>query len=79
MGNEFIEILFVEDNMQDAEMTLRALKKNNLANNVIHLENGEQALDFLFGTGEFKGRDVSNKPRLILLDIKMPKITGLEV
>lgn len=79
MENSEIEILFVEDNIQDAELTLRALKKSKLANNIIHLEDGEQALDFLFGTGEFKGRDTSIKPKLILLDVKMPKVTGIEV
>lgn len=74
-----IEIMLVEDNFQDAQMTLRALKKNKIANSIIHLEDGASALDFLFGEGEFEGRDTTYKPKLILLDIKMPKINGIEV
>jgi len=79
MENSAIEILFVEDNLSDAEMTLRALRKSNLANHIIHLDNGERALEFLFGKGEFEGRDINNKPKVILLDIKMPKVDGIEV
>jgi CheY-like chemotaxis protein len=79
MNNPEVEILFVEDNVSDAEMTLRVLKKNKIANNVIHLDNGIRAVDFLFGKGEFEGRDINNKPRVILLDIKMPKMSGIEV
>ena len=79
MDNPEVEILFVEDNPSDAEMTLRVLKKNKIANNVIHLDNGLRALDFLFGKGEFEGRDINNKPRVILLDIKMPKMSGIEL
>jgi len=74
-----VEILLIEDNMNDAEMTIRALKKNNIANKLIHLKDGAQALDFLFGKGQFEGRDLSKKPKLILLDLKMPKVDGLEV
>jgi len=79
MERSQIEILLVEDNMDDAEMTIHALRKNNLANKLIHMKDGEEALDFLFGTGNFIGRDVNLKPSLILLDLKMPKIDGLEV
>jgi two-component system, response regulator len=78
MNNE-VEILLVEDNPSDAELALRALKKNNLANNVIRVCDGEEALDFIFARGQFKTRERLNIPRLILLDLKLPKIDGLEV
>jgi two-component system response regulator len=79
MINNEIEIVLVEDNMDDAEMTIRALKKVNLANKLIHLEDGQEALDFLFAQGKFFGRELTNKPKVILLDIKMPKVDGIEV
>ncbi|MEO6869756.1 MAG: response regulator [Ginsengibacter sp.] len=74
-----VQILLVEDNKADAMLTMRALKKHNLANNLIHLSDGQQALDFVFGNGEFEGRNIENKPKVIFLDLKMPKIDGLEV
>ncbi len=74
-----VEILIVEDNLDDAELTIRALKKSHLANHVTHLVDGAEALDFLFGTGSYTGRDILNVPRVILLDLKMPKVSGLEV
>jgi len=77
--NKTVEILLVEDNDNDAEMALRALKKNNISNKVTRLKDGEEALEFLFGTGEFEGRSVHNQPKVILLDLKMPKVDGLEV
>lgn len=77
--NQEVEILLVEDNPNDAELALRALKKNNLANNVIRVCDGEEALDFIFARGQFKERKKENTPKLILLDLKLPKIDGLEV
>lgn len=74
-----IQILLVEDNMNDAELTIRALSRNNITNKVIHLKDGAIAIDFLFGKGEFKDRDVIQKPKVILLDLKMPKMDGIEV
>jgi len=79
MDNLQVEILLVEDNMDDAEMTIRALRKKNLSNRLTHLTDGEEALDFLFGRGKFAGRNLNLKPKLILLDLKMPKIDGMEV
>jgi CheY-like chemotaxis protein len=79
MDNQEVEILIVEDNLHDAELTIRALKKQNLANNLIHLIDGALALDFIFGTGEFSTRNINKVPKVILLDLKMPKVDGLEV
>ena len=74
-----MEILLVEDNPADAEMTLRALRRNNLANKVHWVKDGEQALEFMFRTGAYAERDPAAVPKLIMLDIKMPKIDGIEV
>lgn len=74
-----VEVLLVEDNEHDAELTIRALKKNNLANGLMHLKDGGEALDFIFGQGMFEGRSVESKPRVIVLDINMPRVSGLEV
>ena len=74
-----IEILLVEDNASDAEMTIRALKKNNLANHLLHLKDGAQAIDFIFGMGKYEGRSIESGPRIIVLDLKMPKVNGIEV
>ena len=76
---EPVEILIVEDNPNDAELTIRALKKKNLANKIVHLKDGAEALDYIFCTGNYSDRDINNKPRAILLDLKMPKVNGLEV
>jgi two-component system response regulator len=77
-GSE-IEILLVEDNPNDAEMTIRALRKNNMGNKLVHVRDGEKALDFLFAMGDYKERNILTQPKVILLDLKMPKIDGLEV
>lgn len=78
-GPSDIEILLVEDNPADVEMTLHALQKNNLANRVAVVGDGEEALDFLFARGTYSGRTVENGPKVILLDLKLPKVDGLEV
>ena len=76
---DFVEILYVEDNPHDAELTIRALKKNHLANRLVHVKDGAEALDFLFATGAYEGRDLHNGPKMILLDLKLPKVDGMEV
>ncbi len=76
---EHVDILLVEDNINDAELTIRALKKNNLANNLFHVKDGAEALDFIYCKGLYINRSDNNKPKLILLDLKMPKIDGMEV
>lgn len=78
-NNMEIEILLVEDNASDAELTIRALNRKHIANNIIHLKDGAMALDFLFGSGEFAGRNIHKRPKIILLDLKMPKVGGIEV
>ena len=72
-------ILLVEDNPDDAELALRALRTNRIANDVIHAHDGEDARDYLFGMNDHAGRDVCDVPQLILLDLKLPKIDGLDV
>jgi two-component system response regulator len=74
-----VEVLLVEDNDDDANLAIRGLKKQNLINKLYRVEDGEEALDFIFARGKYKNRSVNNIPRLILLDLKMPKVDGLEV
>ncbi len=79
MNVDAVEILFVEDNPNDIELTLRALKKQNLANQVHVVRDGAEALDFLFCKGAYSKRKIENGPKLVLLDLKLPKVDGLEV
>ncbi len=79
VGEREVEILLVEDNPSDAELTLRALKKNNLANKVFHVADGEEALNFIYCRGLYSERMIDDIPRVILLDLKLPKVDGLEV
>ena len=74
-----IEILLVEDSPYDAELTIRELTRRHLANKLVHLKDGAEALDFIFARGSFAGRNVENGPKVILLDLKLPKVDGLEV
>ena len=79
MQNNSVEILLVEDNPNDVELTLHAFAKSNLANPIKVLRDGAEALEYLFGTGVYAGRDLNPQPRVILLDLKLPKVDGLEV
>ena len=77
--NNFKTMLLVEDNPDDIALTLRVLKKHAVANVVVEAHDGVEALDYLFGTGAHAGRDVRDQPQLVLLDLKLPKVDGLEV
>jgi two-component system response regulator len=80
MNQNLVEVLLVEDNLNDAELTIRELKKHNMANNLFHVTDGEAALEFIFATGRFAAdRDTGCPPKIILLDIQMPKVNGIEV
>ena len=73
------EIILVEDNPSDADLIKRALNKNNVANKILHLKDGQEVIDYLFGEGQWKGRTTANTPKVILLDLKMPKVSGIDV
>jgi two-component system response regulator len=77
MNNKII--LLVEDNNSDVELTKRALAKNNISNKMVVVEDGEDALEYLFGRGKYAGRDIKDFPAVVLLDLKLPKISGLEL
>jgi two-component system response regulator len=77
--NQEVEILLAEDNMSDAELTIHALKKDNLVDKLVHVKDGSEALDFIFAKGSYLDRQVENLPRVILMDLKMPKIDGIQV
>ena len=79
LGSELVEILLVEDNVNDRELMMRALKAHNLANKVVIAKDGVEALDFVFATGIFATRNAAEMPKVILLDLKLPKVDGLEV
>lgn len=78
MNTQEIEIILIEDNPDDAALTIRAFKLHNLFNNLIHLKNGEEALDYIFNGVGFEGKKFTD-PKVILLDLKMPKVNGMEV
>ncbi len=79
MNYENVEILFVEDSEDDAALTIRALTKSGFTNKLHHVIDGEEAIDFLYGQGNYSSRDLNVKPKLILLDLKMPKVSGIQV
>jgi len=79
MDQSNFDILLVEDNSDDAGLTIRAFRKNNISNALLHLTDGQEALDFIFCEGVYQNRNISDVPKLILLDLKMPKIDGTEV
>ena len=74
-----VTILLVEDSPDDVELAMRALRKQNLLNDVVHVEDGVEALDFMYGRGRFQDRNLNEQPKLILLDLKLPRLDGLEV
>lgn len=78
-ASDAVEILLVEDTPADAELTISALKKYSMVNNLVWVKDGAEALDFLFGTGAYAGRDSACKPKVVLLDLRLPRVSGIEV
>lgn len=78
-SNQTIEILIIDDSQNDVELMIRSLKKINLANKLVHLKDGVEGIDFIFCKGKYASRDFNNQPKVILLDLKMPRMNGLEV
>ena len=74
-----VEILLIEDNPHEAELAIRSLKKNNLANNLVHIDDGAEALDYIFARGKYEEKSTHQNPKLILLDLNLPKVGGLEI
>lgn len=79
MQESVVDIILIEDNPYEAELTIRGLQKYHVANKVLHFDDGVEALDFMFSRGQYAGRDKTVNPRLILLDLKLPKVDGLEI
>jgi two-component system, response regulator len=79
IADKTVGILLVEDNQYDANLAIRALKKHNLTDGLVHLKDGAEALDFIYGIGMYADRNISQRPKVILLDLKMPKVSGIEV
>lgn len=79
MTENMVEILLAEDNKRDADLTMRALQRKNFSNKIVWVQDGEEALDYLFARGNYSDRSINNKPKVVLLDLKMPKVDGLEV
>ena len=79
MTEHIVDILLVEDRIEDAELAMMGLKKYNLINKIDWVKDGEEALEYIFAEGRYSDRNISNKPKMILLDIQMPKVDGLEV
>lgn len=77
--NQRVDILLVEDNPHEAQLTIRSFKKRNLANGLLHIDDGQEAMDFIFSRNKYAERSLENMPKLILLDLKLPKIGGLEI
>lgn len=79
MKKNEVEILLIEDNPNEAELTIRSLKKHNLANKLLHIDDGADALDYIFSQGKYEGQEIHHQPKLILLDLKLPRVDGLEI